>query len=63
LLPGNQHSRDSHGGNRAVYGAEDVISPDPDRFDDTASEPGLVSEGPEAKRAKREFLTDTTVVI
>jgi len=41
----------------------DSISPDPDRFDDTAAEPGLVSEGPEAKRAKREFLTDTTVVI
>ncbi|WP_367175537.1 hypothetical protein [Haloarcula rubripromontorii] len=39
------------------------VSPDPNRFDDTASEPGLVSEGPEARRAKREFLTDTTVVI
>jgi hypothetical protein len=25
LPPGNRHSRGSHGGNRAVHGAEDVI--------------------------------------
>jgi hypothetical protein len=41
----------------------DSVSPDPNRFDDNVSVPGLVSEGPEAKRAKREFLTDAKVVI
>ena len=39
------------------------LSPDPDRFDDEPSTPGLVAEGPEAKRAKRELLTDAEVVI
>jgi len=29
LPPGNRHSRDSHGGNRAVHGAEVVISTTP----------------------------------
>jgi hypothetical protein len=39
------------------------ISPDPDRFDSQPSTPGLVAEGPEAKRAKQEFLTDARIVI
>jgi len=39
------------------------VSPDPERFDEKPSTPGLVPEGPEAKRAKEEFLTDTTVLI
>jgi len=39
------------------------LSPNPDRFDDEPSTPGLVVEGPEAKRAKREFLTDARVEI
>lgn len=39
------------------------VSPDPDRFDEEPSTPGLASEGPEAKRAKREFLTDIAVLI
>ncbi|MFC7078441.1 hypothetical protein [Haloarcula halophila] len=39
------------------------LSPDPDRFDETPSTPGLVPEGPAAKRAKQEFLTDTEVLI
>lgn len=39
------------------------LSPNPDRFDDEPSTPGLVSEGPEVKRAKQEFLTDAKIVI
>jgi len=39
------------------------VTPDPDRFDDNPSAPGLVVEGPEAKRAKRAFVTDARVVI
>ncbi|QDX39441.1 hypothetical protein [Salarchaeum sp. JOR-1] len=39
------------------------LSPNPDRFDDEASTPGLVSEGSEAKRAKQEFLTDAKIVL
>ncbi|WP_302081797.1 hypothetical protein [Salinibaculum rarum] len=39
------------------------LSPNPDRFDNTASTPGLVSEGPEAKRAKQLFLTDAEIVL
>jgi len=41
----------------------DSLSPDPDRFDDEASTPGIVPEGPEAKRAKRDLLTDADVVL
>jgi hypothetical protein len=39
------------------------LSPDPDRFDNEASTPGLVSEGPEVRRAKREYLIDAEVVV
>lgn len=39
------------------------VSPDPGRFADDPAVPGLVPEGPEAKRAKQTFLTDVTVVI
>ena len=41
----------------------DSLSPDPERFDDEASTPGIVPEGPEAKRAKRDLLTDTDVLL
>ena len=41
----------------------DSLSPDPDRFDDEASTPGIVPEGPEAERAKRDLLTDSEVVL
>ncbi|QSG12934.1 Uncharacterized protein HSBGL_2530 [Halapricum desulfuricans] len=41
----------------------EYLSPDPDRFDDEPSTPGLVPEGPEAKRAKETFLIDAEVVI
>jgi hypothetical protein len=41
----------------------DSLSPDPDRFDDEASTPGIVPEGPEAERAKRNLLTDADVVL
>jgi len=41
----------------------DSLSPDPDRFDDAASTPGIVPEGPEAERAKRNLLTDSEVVL
>ncbi|WP_066414251.1 hypothetical protein [Halorubrum aethiopicum] len=41
----------------------DSRTPDPDRFDDEASAPGLVPEGPEAERAKRALLTDPEVVV
>ncbi|MFC7199668.1 hypothetical protein [Halospeciosus flavus] len=41
----------------------DSVDPDPGRFDDVAIAPGLVPEGPEAKRAKREFFTDVEVVV
>ena len=39
------------------------VSPDPDRFDEKPSTPELVPEGPEAKRARRKFLTDVEVLI
>lgn len=39
------------------------VSPDPDRFDENPSTPEPVLEGPEAKRARREFLTDVEVLI
>jgi len=38
------------------------VRPDPDRFDDPATTPGLVPEGPEAKRTKREYLADADLV-
>lgn len=41
----------------------DSLSPDPDRFDDEPSTPGIVPEGPEARRAKQNLLTDTEVLI
>lgn len=41
----------------------DPLSPDPDRFDDEAATPGVVPEGPEAKRAKRSLLTDAEVLL
>ncbi|WP_121823005.1 hypothetical protein [Halostella salina] len=41
----------------------DSRSPDPDRFTDPASTPGLVSEGPAAKRAKRDFFADAETVV
>jgi len=41
----------------------DTLSPDPDRFDDTPSEPTLVPEGPEVERAKAELLTDAEVIL
>lgn len=41
----------------------DSVSPDPARFDERASAPGLVPEGPEARRTKREFLVDAEVVV
>jgi len=37
------------------------LDPDPDRFDAEAPSPGLVPEGPEAKRAKEAYLSDATV--
>ncbi|ELZ41294.1 hypothetical protein C463_13654 [Halorubrum californiense DSM 19288] len=39
------------------------LSPDRDRFDDEPSTPGLVAEGPETERAKRQFLVDASVEI
>ena len=39
------------------------VSPDPSRFDENPSTPELVPEGPEAKRARRKFLTDVEVLI
>lgn len=39
------------------------LSPNPDRFDDETPTPGLVSEGLEARRAKREYLIDAEVVV
>ncbi|TKX76016.1 hypothetical protein EXE46_00420 [Halorubrum sp. GN11_10-6_MGM] len=41
----------------------DSCAPDPDRFDEPAARPSIVSEGPEAKRAKRTLLTDAEVLI
>ena len=41
----------------------DSFSPDRDRFDDEAPTPGLVSAGPEFRRAKREFFTDAEIAI
>lgn len=41
----------------------DSLSPDPDRFDDEVSTPGLVQEGPEARQAKQKLLTDAEVLI
>ena len=41
----------------------DSRPPDPDRFDEPAATPSIVSEGPEAKRAKRTLLTDAEVLI
>jgi hypothetical protein len=41
----------------------DSLSPNPDRFDDTPSKPGLVAEGPETRRAKRTLLRDAEVVV
>lgn len=39
------------------------VPPGPDRFDEKPSTPELVPEGPEAKRARRKFLTDVEVLI
>jgi len=39
------------------------LSPDLDRFDEPATTPGLVAEGPEAKRAKRTYFDDAEVEI
>lgn len=39
------------------------LDPDPDRFDDEASTPGLVPEGPEVGRAKRDLLVGPEVVV
>lgn len=52
-------------GRRGTTFAEilDSVSPDPDRFDDEVSTPGLVAEGPEAKRVKAEFVTDAEVIL
>ncbi|MFC3476332.1 hypothetical protein [Halobacterium litoreum] len=41
----------------------DSLSPDPDRFDGEASTPGLVPEGPEARRAKQQYFTDVEIAI
>jgi hypothetical protein len=41
----------------------DSIQPDPERFDDEVSSPGLVQEGPEAKRAKEEYLSVAKIEI
>ncbi|WP_096394343.1 hypothetical protein [Halorubrum trapanicum] len=41
----------------------DSRTPDPDRFDEPATTPSIVSEGSEAKRAKRTLLTDAEVLI
>ncbi|MDZ7747222.1 MAG: hypothetical protein U5K28_12285 [Halobacteriales archaeon] len=41
----------------------DAVSPDPDRFDDNASTPGLVPAGPEFQRVKRELLIDAEVAV
>ena len=41
----------------------DSLHPDPDRFDDDVSSPGLVSEGPEARRAKETYLSNAEVQI
>jgi hypothetical protein len=41
----------------------DSRAPDPDRFDEPATTPRIVSEGPEAKRAKQTLLTDAEVLI
>jgi hypothetical protein len=38
------------------------LDPDPDRFDDDATVPGLVPEGPELERAKRELLDGSEFV-
>ncbi|WP_050033151.1 hypothetical protein [Halorubrum halophilum] len=38
------------------------LTPDPDRFDDTVTTPCLVSDGPEVRTAKREFLVEPTFV-
>jgi hypothetical protein len=38
------------------------VRPDPDRFDDSVPTPGLVPEGPEAKRTKRKYLDDADFV-
>ena len=52
-------------GRRGATFAEvlDSVSPDPARFDDEISKPGLVPEGPETKRAKRKYLTDADIAI
>lgn len=39
------------------------VSPDPERFDEEPSNPGIVPEGPEAERVRREYLTETDVLI
>lgn len=41
----------------------DSLSPNPDRFDDEASTPGLVPEGAEARQAREDFIEDAEVVI
>ncbi|RLM59619.1 hypothetical protein DVK02_02455 [Halobellus sp. Atlit-31R] len=38
------------------------VRPDPDRFEDCPPTPGLVPEGPEATRTKREYLPDAELV-
>ncbi|SMO64563.1 hypothetical protein [Halorubrum cibi] len=52
------------GRNGPVFGEIlDSLAPDPDRFGDAASTPGLVPEGPEVERAKRDLLVDPEVVV
>ncbi|MDQ2053185.1 hypothetical protein [Halobellus sp. H-GB7] len=40
----------------------DSVRPDPGRFDSPVTTPGLVPEGPEAKRTKRKYLADADFV-
>lgn len=41
----------------------DSLSPNPERFGDSISKPCLVSEGPETKRAKQEYIADAEIVV
>ncbi|WP_424019377.1 hypothetical protein ACOZ4N_07875 [Halorientalis pallida] len=39
------------------------VTPDPDRFDEPATTPGLVPEGPEVERIRNEYLDDAELIV
>ncbi|MFB6084109.1 MAG: hypothetical protein ABEJ94_07685 [Halorientalis sp.] len=41
----------------------DSVSPNPDRFDEPATTPGLVPDGPEVERIRNEYLDDPELIV